>query len=456
MLQRVLMSLCLSVGFLSAFGISGCAAAETPERHVIVISIDGMRASSYVHPAPGVQIPNLERLMKEGSYASGVEGVYPTLTYPSHTTIVTGKMPAEHGIYTNLSSRQAGKNAKDWFWFTKDIKVPTLWDEARRAQLSTASISWPVTAGAAIDWNIPEIWDPSKGEVLDLPYLAKFMNPLFSLEMLGALGMPKSGAGGDAERVRIAVYLLKKHRPNLLLLHLGMLDEIEHLRGPDSPETTQTLERMDKHLGDVVAAVNEAGLGPSTDLFVVSDHGFLPITRDVAPNILLIRAGLLMANSAGQLTGGRVATVGNGGSFFIYWPEGENLRARVDAALRSLRDEQLVWAVIDRAGLKDLAADPKAQLALEAPEGVYLGNRAAGQVVNPIGTTAGTHGFLPFRPGLEASFIAWGPGIRAGRDLHLIPMTSIGPTILKALGIDDPHFGDQSPLVDIFQHAPSR
>src|SRR4029077_862084 len=138
----------------------------------------------------------------------------------------------------------------------------------------------------------------------------------------------------------------------------------------------------------------------------------------------LVRAGLLTANTAGQLTGGKLATVANGGSFFIYWPRSENLRARVDAALKPLRDEELVWAVIDRKGLNDLGADPEAQIALEAPEGTYLSGRGNGELIQRLGGPAGTHGFLPFRAGLEASFIGWGPGIKAGRDLHRVPMTA--------------------------------
>ena len=182
----------------------------------MVISVDGMAATWYTAPPPGLRIPNIRRLTEGGSYAEGVEGVYPTVTYPAHTTLVTGRPPAEHGVYTNLSSREPGKNPGDWFWFSSAIKVPTLWDEARRAHLSTASVAWPVTAGAAIDWDIPEIWDPQKGEVADPLYVAKYMNPLVALE-LAALGAPEPGSDTDVDRTRLAVYLLKSHKPNLLL-----------------------------------------------------------------------------------------------------------------------------------------------------------------------------------------------------------------------------------------------
>ncbi len=420
-------------------------------RHALVISIDGMGASRYATPRPQLRIPNLRRLKEEGSFAEAVEGVYPTVTYPSHTTIVTGRLPAEHGIYTNLSSREPSKNPRDWFWFASAIKVPTLWDEARRAHLSTATVSWPVAVGAAVDWNIPEIWDPQKGEVADPLYVAKYMNPLLSLELLEALGPPQPGTDDDTHRTRLAAYLLIQHKPNLLLIHLASLDEAEHAHGPQSTEAAATLERIDAHIGELVTALNEAGLAGSTDVFIVSDHGFLPIQHEIKPNILLVRAGLLTADEKGNVTGGKIATVSNGGSFFIYWPDGQDLRAEIDAALKPLREQGALWGVFDKRALKDLGAEPAAQMALEAPEGAYFTNSARGELTGKMNAPGGAHGFLPFRKGLESSFIAWGPDIKAGVDLHRIRMTAIGPTILQALGINDPQFGGEPPIAGIFK-----
>ena len=420
-------------------------------QHALVISIDGMGASLYATPRPQLHIPNLQRLKQGGSFAEGVEGVYPTVTYPSHTTIVTGRLPAEHGIYTNLSSREPGKSALDWFWFASAIKVPTLWDEARRAHLSTATVSWPVTVGAAVDWNVPEIWDPQKGEVSDPLYVAKHMSPLLSVELFTALGPPQAGTDDDTNRTRLAVYLVTKHKPDLLLIHLAALDEAEHAHGPQSTEAARTLQRIDAHLGELLAALKEAGLAGSTDVFIVSDHGFLPIEQEIRPNILLVRTGLLTADGKGSVTGGKIATVSNGGSFFIYWPEGQNLRPEVDAALKPLRERGVLWGVLDKRALRDLGAEPAAQMALEAAEGSYFSSSASGEVIGKRKTSGGTHGFLPFRKGLESSFIAWGPRIKAGVDLHRIRMTAIAPTILRALGINDPDFGNEPPLRDIFK-----
>ncbi len=437
--------LCVSLCGQAQNSASGAA------RHVVVISVDGMRASAYVVLPPQARIPNLLRLKEEGSFAEGVEGVYPTVTYPSHTTIVTGRMPGEHGIYTNLSSRQPGKNPHDWFWLTDAIKVPTLWDEARQHHLTTGAVSWPVTVHAAIDWNVPEVWDPAKGPSADFFYLAKFMDPLVGAELLGALGPPQPDIDTDTQKTRLAVYLIKAHKPNLLLVHLDALDDAEHQHGPQSAEAAAALERVDARIGEILVAVKEAGLEGSTDVFVVSDHGFLPVERQIRPNVLLAKAGLLTADDRGEVTGGKLATVSNGGSFFIYWPEGTDLRSEVVTALKPLVDQGLLWGVLDRQGLRDLGAEPAAQMALEAAEGTSFASSARGELVGKLETPGGTHGFLPFRQGLDASFIAWGPDVKRGVDLHRVRMTRVGPTILKALGIDDPTFGEQPAPMEIFK-----
>lgn len=453
--SKLLASLFAALAIL-AFAVSPVrgenpAAVTAADRHVVVISVDGMGASWVGSPSPNLHIPNLLRLKGEGSFAEGVEGVYPSVTYPSHTTMVTGRMPAAHGIYTNHSSRQAGKNTGDWFWFANAIKIPTLWDEARQAHLTSAAVSWPVTVGAAIDWNVPEIWDPAKGELLDFAYLAKYATPGLVQEAMAALNLSQPGMDGDTVRTRVAAYLLKKHKPNLLLVHLDALDHDEHEHGPESPEARATLERLDARIGELLDAVRDAGLGDSTTVFIVSDHGFLPIERLIQPNVLLAKAGFLTADDKGAVTGGKIATVSNGGSFFIYWPEGQDLRAQVDAALKPLRDQGLLWAVFDRNALADLGAEPAVQLALEPPSGGFFGSRANGELVSKLKQPGGTHGFLPFRKGLEASFIAWGPGTKRGVNLHRIRMTTVGPTILKAMGIDDPQFGKEPALNDIFK-----
>ena len=103
---------------------------------VIVISIDGLMPD-YVLEADkrGLKIPNLRRLLREGAFATGVVGVTPTVTYPSHTTLLTGVSPAKHGIATNTPFDPYSKNMGGWYWYAEDVKVPTLWEVAGKAGL---------------------------------------------------------------------------------------------------------------------------------------------------------------------------------------------------------------------------------------------------------------------------------------------------------------------------------
>ena len=125
------------------------AAQESPPL-LVVISIDGLQPD-YVTAADSyrAKIPNLRRFLKDGAFADGVEGVIPTVTYPSHTTLITGVWPAKHGILANTTFDPRRENKEGWYWYAEDIRVPTLWDAAREAGMTTASIQWPVSVGRA-------------------------------------------------------------------------------------------------------------------------------------------------------------------------------------------------------------------------------------------------------------------------------------------------------------------
>ncbi|HEV7359159.1 MAG TPA: alkaline phosphatase family protein, partial [Steroidobacteraceae bacterium] len=127
---------------------------------VLMISVDGLKPEYVLDAdAHGLKIPFLRSMLRDGAHARGVSGVWPTVTYPSHTTLLTGLSPAEHGIYNNLEFDPKNTFANAWYWYAQQIRVPTLWQAAHEAGLSTASIGWPVSVGAtAVDFLIPEYW----------------------------------------------------------------------------------------------------------------------------------------------------------------------------------------------------------------------------------------------------------------------------------------------------------
>src|ERR1700748_1882007 len=150
---------------------------------VLMISIDGMKPE-YVTKADehGLKIPNMRKMMQEGAYAEGVNGVVPTVTYPSHTTLVTGVWPERHGIYGNTTFDPERKNLGGWYWYAEDIKVPTLWDAAKAAGLTTASINWPVSVGAPVNYLIPEIWRAGTADDKKLTHAVSTPGLISSLE----------------------------------------------------------------------------------------------------------------------------------------------------------------------------------------------------------------------------------------------------------------------------------
>nr|WP_287935683.1 ectonucleotide pyrophosphatase/phosphodiesterase [Algoriphagus sp.] len=149
-------SLALGLGI----GYPAANAQNQPSQHVVLISIDGFRPDFYLDPS--WPAPNLQEMASQGARAEGVTGVFPSVTYPSHTTIVTGRTPAAHGIYYNSPFESGGQTGR-WYWETEKIKVPTLWDAVRKAGMKSASFIWPVSVGAPIDYNLPEFWSLDDG-----------------------------------------------------------------------------------------------------------------------------------------------------------------------------------------------------------------------------------------------------------------------------------------------------
>ena len=92
-MRRLLLSLTAAALVAGILGVPG-AAREADAPRVILISIDGLMPSAYTDPALAEYTPNLRALKAQGVWADGVIGVLPTVTYPSHTTLITGVDPA--------------------------------------------------------------------------------------------------------------------------------------------------------------------------------------------------------------------------------------------------------------------------------------------------------------------------------------------------------------------------
>ena len=126
--------------FLMAF----CLGAQQRQgNHVVLISVDGFAA--YHLQNSELHLPNLRELINRGVWAKNSQTVFPSVTHPSHATLITGLSPRKHGVLGNqMTNRETGKSYPIYERTRKEaIRVRTLFDAAKDAGLVTAAFCWP-------------------------------------------------------------------------------------------------------------------------------------------------------------------------------------------------------------------------------------------------------------------------------------------------------------------------
>src|SRR5688572_21116344 len=254
--------------------------------HVILVSIDGLAA--YHLRNKDLALPNIRALIDEGAWAESSETVFPSLTHPAHTTLITGVPPRVHGVLNNnMKNRRTGES----FHPTnkprsESIAVPTLFDAARKRNQITASFFWPETkADASIDYNLPETLD--SGNNADI----RGAEPKF-LEILRAAGIPIDmyyawyrtkvfKGSADAVLAQAAAHVIRTYKPSLLAIHFLASDDMQHSYGPDHYLALAALTNADHCLGLLREAAREAGIAGQTTFFIVADHGFHTVRHEV-------------------------------------------------------------------------------------------------------------------------------------------------------------------------------
>jgi predicted AlkP superfamily pyrophosphatase or phosphodiesterase len=419
-------------------------AADAPHRAVAVISIDGMHPDNVLKADQfNLKIPNLRRYLRDGAHASSVRGVLPTVTYPSHTTMMTGVSPARHGIYANETWDPLHRNQGGWYWYAEDIHAPTLWQAASRAGYVVGSISWPVTAGApGIAFNIPEYWRAQTPDDLKLLRLVSTPGLVADFEKnVGEYTVNLDDVeAGDWNRTRYAIAMIQRKGVRFLTLHLAAFDHVEHSDGPYSARAFAALEEIDKMVGQIEAAIRKAD--PRAALCVVSDHGFAAVDHQLNLNVALVKAGLLQLNAGGTaIQDWKAQPWSSAGSAAVILkdPADAATRAKLEEVLRSVAADPAngIERVLDRNAIAALGGTPAAAFWVDMKSNYALGAALTGPLVREI-SRRGTHGFAPTHPDLQASFFVVAPGVRKGYDLGAIDMRSFAPTFARLLGIDFP------------------
>ena len=402
-----------------------------------MISVDGFRPDFYLDPS--WQAVRIRELMAGGTYAKGVNSVFPSMTYPSHTTMVTGVQPAVHGIYYNTGP------GEKVYWNDSSIKSPTLWAAAEQKGMVVAALLWPVSADAPVQYDIPDIG--SLGETVREQYSkpAGFVDEVKKNVFGGAASIEY---GKNVAIGQIAAYVIGQARPNLMTIHLFSVDHYEHEQGRDGDKVRAAVRDADSAVGVIVDAVKAAGIADSTVVIVTGDHGFVTITEQVNPNVWLAKAGLLTDVKKGDWNAGdwKAQFYSVGGSSYLYLKDRSDMATleAVKKILRELPDSvRQYFRVIDRATMDEIGGNPEVEFALSGLKGTAFGNVSAGEAVTPA--HGGQHGYFPDFYEIRTGFVVCGPGVRKGGVIKEMNERDTAPTVARLLGLDFPSAMGKAP-----------
>ena len=411
--------------------------------HVVLISVDGLRPEFYLDDS--WPAPMLQQMSREGASAEAVKSVFPSVTYPAHTTIITGVQPADHGIYYNSPFEPGGATGR-WYWEETSIQVPTLWDAAREAGLETASVFWPVSVGAPIDRNVPEIWplDWVKDNFTDP--MRRHATPAGLVEEMereatGKLTPHNFSFGRltlDDRSSEMAAYLLATYKPNLLTVHLIGVDNSQHQDGREGSMLPRALAALDRCIARIVEAADQAEILDRVTFVVTGDHGFIDLHTRVSPNVWFVEAGLMTGDPD---RGNWRATVHNTSvAGFVFLAEANDTESLIEVrkVLASQSEEvRSLFTILEPEEMTQLQGASDAALGLAPVAGAYISSDVEPPAVKPA--TGASHGYLPdLTPEIYTGLVAWGAGIRTGVRVPMLGLDQVAPLVSTLLDLEMP------------------
>ncbi|MGY3764932.1 alkaline phosphatase family protein [Vagococcus vulneris] len=412
-------------------------------KKLLIISIDALGAKNIIEQID--YLPTIKSLLTNGTWVKEIAEVYPSLTYPSHTTIVTGVYPNKHGIINN-TKKQMNRRSPDWYWYSKDVKVTTLYEAARQKRLKTAAFLWPVTAGSNINYNIAEIF-PNRIWTNQVLTSLKASTPYFMYQMNRKFGHLRQGIKQpylDDFVTACAVDTIKTKKPDLTMIHLVDLDSMYHAYGVESEQAYNALLRQDKRILQLLSALDDAGMRDETNIVILGDHYQIDVHTMIRINSLFTQKGW-MTKTKNELPPRNASLYAKStdGSCYIY----ADSKNRVDedtilAALKTIKGIEKIYLPPD---IQRMGADTNALFMLEAKSGYYFIDEANGHIIEEVNQAdigkpdryRAVHGYHPTKPEYATTLIFNGPDIKSG---HVIPKAKLideAPTFAELLGITD-------------------
>lgn len=419
---------------------------------VLLISVDALKPDYvFEQEKTGVSLPVITKYFIEGGRTAkeGMKSVFPTFTYPCHQSMITGTNPAVHGIVNNGIFDPTGKHLGAWHWFA-NRKVKTLWEAAKECGYCSASVAFPTSVGAKGDYIAPEFW--WDGSELDSSFIDAVAKPQGMIsEMEKEIGVYAGGLdlsdAGDEQRGKAAMWILKNklepvagERPFFLSAYFASFDESAHQNGVYSREAGESLQKIDRMLGQLIGEAMRITQGHLV-VCVVSDHGSLDNTHNICPNVLLKKAGLMETDEKGNVTSWKAFSQRAGGTAEIRLADPKDRESA--AVLKKVLDdlaadpESGILEVVDQEQAKERGGFPEAAYVLVSQKGYELRDDTEGAYCRTTLTQKAQHGYSEEFPEMRASFMITGEGIGKG-DIQKARLIDVAPTLAAIMGAELP------------------
>lgn len=372
---------------------TGGDAATTTPPPVLLVSMDGFRAD---YLDLGIT-PNLARISAAGVQAEWMTPSYPTLTFPNHFTIVTGKRPDHHGIVHNsMQDPELGKFSlgnrdavSDGRWWTAE----PVWVTVEKAGLRAGTMFWPGSE-AAIDGIQASHWKTFDAK------------------------MPM------ADRVDTVLAWLAEPeatRPRFSTLYFESLDSAGHAHGPDSDEAHAAIREVDAAIGRLLDGIDALGLTDQLNLVVVSDHGM----ATVAPDRHVVIEDMVDPADAAFVTAGQ--SVG-------FEPR-PGRTAAAESQLLGAHPHYECWRKAELPARWHYGSNPRVPPIVCQMEEGYDALRRDWLKTRSKTDNRGSHGFDPALASMRAIFLARGPAFRVNAKVPAFDNVDVYPLLMSLIEV---------------------
>lgn len=414
-------------------------------KKLIVLSADALASEDLGYLST---LPNYRNYLEGGCRVEKVRSVYPTITYPCHTTMITGVYPDKHKVPGNFEFHPGQTKDLPWLWDCQWNRWQNdIFKSAKRGGYHTAAVFWPVTGNhPAIDDLIDEYWIQDSSDTPRAAYARmgsdERMLKIVEKNMKGKqrLFHPEL----DQFIVDCACDVIRQCRPDVLFLHPADIDAARHQYGVFNDRVTEAVKKTDDYIGQIMGAVEEIGALGETNLVLTSDHGQMDIKRVFHLNVLLADHGFIKMDDQGRMTDYDAWCLSGGMSALIFLkdPDNQEKWEEMYRFLQHLCQEGIygISQVFTREEAKRLHhLDGEFSFVVETDGFTSFGDSYQRPIVTNLTNEdyrygQATHGYLPEK-GIQPVFVAKGPDFRENVLLKEARLIDEAPTLAKLLGV---------------------